>query len=95
VSVSLNTLNWSPIIEGKTVVIFVTTAMACAECAKIVVGFTEEYAIDQETREVLGGRIGNVHWRSKSLDISECCDLCGAQTGNRLREELRFWVEVQ
>ena len=93
--ISLNGLDWRPIIEGKIAVMFVTTAMACMECARVVVGVTDEFAVDKETREVTGGRIGNIFWRSKGHDIAEHCDLCGAERVHALAEELRFFVEVQ
>lgn len=95
-SISLNVLDWRPIIEGDTVVAFVTTAMACMECARVVVGVTDDFVVEKETREVTGGRIGNIYWRSKGHDIAERCDLCGAERfRNALAEELRFFVEVR
>ena len=95
-SIQLQTLNWSPIIEGKKAVVFVTTAMVCDDCAFAVL-MASDTLVDQEG--VDGGQRGNVHWRSKGKDVADECELCGIslpeRAGQRMGEELRFWVEVQ
>lgn len=95
--ISLNMLNWSPVVEGRMAVMFVTTAMACPECARAIVDLSEAFIQDERVRDVIGGRIGNVHWRTKGMDVGFQCDLCRKalpeSQHQRMGEELRFWVK--
>jgi len=96
--IDLGSLAWSPVVEGRKVVMFVARAMACVECARAVAGLSEAFVEDETVRDIVGGRIGNVHWRTKGMDVGLRCDLCRKALPEsqyqRMGEELRFWVEV-
>lgn len=94
-AVSFQSLAWRPIVEGKTAVMFVALGMACAECARVIVYLTDAFEINRETREIKGGCINNVHWRTKGMDAAAQCDFCGKDLSDCAAEELRFWVDAE
>ena len=96
--INLGSLVWVPIVEGRAVVMFVASATVCVECARAVAGLSEAFVQDETVRDIVGGRIGNIHWRTKGMDVGLRCTLCQKALPEikfqRMGEELRFRVEV-
>jgi hypothetical protein len=97
--IDLGSLVWNPVVEGRAVVMFVASAIACPECVAAVAGLSDAFVQDEMVRDIVGGRIGNIHWRTKGMDVGLRCNLCQKALPEsefqRMGEELRFRVEVQ
>lgn len=92
-AVSFHVLDWCPVIENNVVVAFVATTLACPTCARVIVQHTDAFLVDRETRQVTGGRAGNIHWRTKGHDVAIKCDFCDEEAEPEGHfEEFRFSV---